>query len=60
MNTYMITVKDCDKGFIMNAEYYEIQDGFVRLYKKANAHTLEEFAAFSVDCVRHIVLQEQS
>jgi len=58
MNNYGITMKDDNTTFVMEADFYEIREGFVRLYKTDEAHITEEFAAYSSDCVRHIVLQE--
>lgn len=59
MNTYGITMKDDNTTFTMKADYYEIREGFVRLYSENDDDITTEFAAYSSDCVRHIVLQEE-
>ena len=59
MNTYGITMKDDSTTFTMEADFYEIRDGFVRLYSTSQDNITEEYAAYSSDCVRHIVLQEK-
>ena len=58
MKTFGITMKDYTT-FCMEADFYEIKDGFVRLYKENPDQITEEFAAYASDCVRHIVEQEK-
>ncbi len=59
MNHYGITMKDDNTTFTMEADSYRICGGFVRLYSTDEAGITEEFAAYSSDCVRHIVLQKE-
>ena len=59
MKTFGITMKDDNTTFCMEADFYEIKDGFVRLYKENPEQITEEFAAYASDCVRHIVEQEE-
>ncbi len=57
MATYKLTLKN-DDVFVIEAEFYQIYDGFLRLWHKEFG-TSEEFQAYAVDCVRHITLQEK-
>ena len=61
MNTYGITFKD-DMGTIsVDAEFYEISEGFVRMYKpEGGGRPPVEFAAYSSDNVLHCVLQKDA
>lgn len=59
MKTFGISMKDDSTTFCMEADFYEVRDGFVRLYKKNAEKITEEFAAYASDCVRHVVEQEE-
>jgi len=60
MNAYGITFKDNGKTILIDAEFYEISEGFVRFYKAERVdNPPEEFAAYSADNVVHCVLQKE-
>ena len=60
MNTYGLTFKDNGVTIAVDAEFYEISEGFVRLYKfEGEIGPLVEFAAYNSDNVIHCVLQKE-
>ena len=58
MPIYGINLNIDNETFTMDAECFEISEGFVRLYKDING-LLEEFASYSASTVNHIVLQDK-
>jgi len=54
MNKYDIRMKNDGESFDIKADFYEISEGFVRLFK---GEPPREFAAFNSDLVRHITLK---
>jgi len=59
MNHYGITFKDDGETISMHAEYFDINEGFVSLYRHEEG-VFVAFAAYSADNVLHIVLQEEN
>ena len=58
MAVYGITFRHDGETIAKTAEFYEIKDGFLRLYHDLNGFT-EEFAAFASDDILQIVLQNE-
>lgn len=54
MNTYGINLKHGNKTVVIEADYFDIKDGFLRLYRKT-----KEVSAFEVDNVEQCVLQNK-
>ena len=59
MPLFGINLNIDNETFTMEAEFYDISEGFVRLYKDFNGCS-QEFAAYSSNTVNHIVLQLDS
>ena len=59
MNHYGVTFKGDGVTIQVEAEFYEISEGFVRFYKpEIEGHQPVEFAAYSSRNVLHCVLQK--
>ena len=60
MNTYGINFIADNETINMEAEYYDLSDGFINLYKDIGSGCdIEVFASYAADNVRWIVLQEK-
>lgn len=57
MAIYSINFSDDGSLIQIEAEFYEIRDCFVRLYR--GEVLVEEFAAYAADTVRYIVRQDE-
>ena len=58
MDTYAINFKHDNSTITVEAEYFDIKDGFVRLYKKFTTGE-DVFAIYDASNVRHCVLQKK-
>ena len=56
MANYGVTFKDDGTTILVEAEFYEIRDGFLRFYRQAD-HGIEEFSAHDSGNIRNCVLQ---
>lgn len=60
MKSYGITFKNSGDTIQMQAEYYDIRDGFVNLYKaEQSTGLMEAFAFYAADNVRGIAEQKE-
>jgi hypothetical protein len=58
MASYGVTFKDDGETIRVDAEFYELRDGFLRFYKNSE-HGVEEFALYASDNIKHCVLQKE-
>jgi len=59
MATYGINFKHDNVTISKEAEFYEIKDGFVRLYHDTGGGCIQEFCAYCADDVSFIALQKE-
>lgn len=60
METFAITFKDDLKTITMEADFYEMDNGFISLYKDfSKVDNPEKFASYAAGNVLHIVLQNK-
>lgn len=59
MNKYGICFNDCTEMILMDAEFFSIENGFVKLYRLNADGCMDVFAAYNSSTVHHCVLQKQ-